>query len=89
MVKLLRTDTTLDLSQKARVVRISRGCGAVYIASADLRTDQVRDASGDAQKCGDSDTAMHGMLVMLSRHPHHIQELRDCDTTSSIVDWSC
>ena len=31
MVKLLRTDTTLDLSQKARVVRIQNGRGLGYI----------------------------------------------------------
>ena len=31
VVKLLRTDTTLDLSQKARVVRISKGRAIVYI----------------------------------------------------------
>ena len=31
VVKLLRTDTTLDLSQKARVVRISNGRGVGYI----------------------------------------------------------
>ena len=31
MVKLLRTDTTLDLSQKARVVRNRGRAGASYI----------------------------------------------------------
>ena len=31
MVKLLRTDTTLDLSQKARVVKISFHSTALYI----------------------------------------------------------
>ena len=40
MVKLLRTDTTLDLSQKARVVRIQNGQGLVYIVAigADAQT---------------------------------------------------
>ena len=40
MVKLLRTDTTLDLSQKARVVRKHRCVGAAYIVTG-TRTDQV------------------------------------------------
>ena len=41
MVKLLRTDTTLDLSQKARVVKISEGRGMGYILRRRVRTDQV------------------------------------------------
>jgi hypothetical protein len=41
VVKLLRTDTTLDLSQKARVVRIHSGWGGDYIPATHVRTDQV------------------------------------------------
>ena len=43
VVKLLRTDTTLDLSQKARVVRksVNRGREA-YIPASRLRTDHQR-----------------------------------------------
>ena len=40
VVKLLRTDTTLDLSQKARVVRKQRCLGLAYIPRSP-RTDQV------------------------------------------------
>ena len=46
VVKLLRTDTTLDLSQKARVVRNS-GTETRGLYTCDgLRTDHQKDPSG-------------------------------------------
>lgn len=50
MVKLLRTDTTLDLSQKARVVRI-HDVRARLIYRGEVRTDQVALLMPD---CSDS-----------------------------------
>ena len=40
-VKLLRTDTTLDLSQKARVVRILSSNKLAFIRNREMRTDHV------------------------------------------------
>ena len=44
MVKLLRTDTTLDLSQKARVVRISETKVQGFYSQRVLRTDHLGTA---------------------------------------------
>ena len=44
MVKLLRTDTTLDLSQKARVVRISGTEVQGFYSLRALRTDHLGTA---------------------------------------------
>ena len=49
MVKLLRTDTTLDLSQKARVVKIPECPRKAYIGSG-KRTDHVMICLFDAPR---------------------------------------
>ena len=65
MVKLLRTDTTLDLSQKARVVRNRSGHGLRYIATEVMRTDHAAGARRVELPAGGKDVS----LLFLSMQP--------------------
>ena len=49
-VKLLRTDTTLDLSQKARVVRILSSNKLAFIRNREMRTDQFNHVTVAEEK---------------------------------------
>ena len=61
MVKLLRTDTTLDLSQKARVVRISHVDTLLLYRDA-LRTDHIAYGS---KKLRESELPTGGARIKL------------------------
>ena len=78
MVKLLRTDTTLDLSQKARVVRNQKGGGMVYIGFV-KRTGHVMVCLSDAPKPtkGVGHRALWlGMLLILTDFTGLVTETR-------------